>query len=116
MLRTLELFSDFRSYETDSLWRKWQELLSSPDALLKVRKVQRTRTFYLSARGGSSDPANLAWSCLGCNSRKSDRTEAVNPLTRERAAFFNPRAPVWSFGSGSVCQPDLGISWVKLAT
>jgi hypothetical protein len=58
-------------------------------------------TFHLEhilpqSRGGSSDPANLAWSCPGCNLRKSDRTEAVDPQTGERVAFFNPRVDRWS--------------------
>jgi hypothetical protein len=48
------------------------------------------------SRGGSFDAANLAWACPGCNLRKSDRTEAVDPQTGDKVAFFNPRADSWS--------------------
>jgi hypothetical protein len=58
-------------------------------------------TFHLEhvvpkSRGGTFDTTNLAWACPGCNLRKSDRTEAVDPQTREKVALFNPRADAWS--------------------
>jgi hypothetical protein len=58
-------------------------------------------TFHLEhilpqSRGGKFDAANLAWACPTCNLRKSDRTEAVDPQTGEKVAFFNPRRDAWS--------------------
>ena len=47
------------------------------------------------ARGGQSTLDNLAWACPGCNLRKSDRVEIVDPETGERVPFFNPRKDVW---------------------
>jgi hypothetical protein len=44
---------------------------------------------------GSNDLANLAFTCRGCNSRKSDRTEAVDPLARQAASLFHPRNDLW---------------------
>jgi hypothetical protein len=49
-----------------------------------------------SSRGGSSEPDNLAWSCPGCNLRKSDRTEARDPESAAVVPLFNPRADRWS--------------------
>src|SRR4051794_27297769 len=49
-----------------------------------------------SSRGGTSDPDNLAWSCPGCNLRKSDRTEAVDPTSGMVVALFHPRRDRWS--------------------
>lgn len=48
------------------------------------------------SKGGATDLGNLAYTCRGCNSRKSDRTEALDPLRKQPAALFNPRTEVWS--------------------
>src|SRR6476619_5688396 len=48
-----------------------------------------------SSRGGETVLENLAWACPGCNLRKSDRTEAIDPSTGEPAALFHPRLHVW---------------------
>jgi hypothetical protein len=58
-------------------------------------------TFHLEhvlpqSRGGEFNPGNLAWSCPGCNHRKSDRTEAVDPQTGAKATLFNPRTDNWT--------------------
>jgi hypothetical protein len=45
----------------------------------------------LSARGGSSEPDNLALACPGCNLRKSDRVDATDPESGAVVALFNPR-------------------------
>ena len=50
--------------------------------------------FPVSSRG-TSDLANLAWSCPRCNGSKSDHTELPNPETGEMAAVFNPRSMRW---------------------
>jgi hypothetical protein len=48
-----------------------------------------------SSRGGSTNLDNLAWACPGCNLRKSDRVEAVDPDTGVAAELFNPRLRQW---------------------
>jgi hypothetical protein len=66
----------------------------------RMHQALQGATFHLEpilpeSRGGSSDAANLAWACPGCNLRKSDRTEAVEPQTGAMVPFFNPRAQAW---------------------
>jgi HNH endonuclease len=39
---------------------------------------------------------NLAFSCGGCNSYKKDKTEALDPLTRQLMPLFNPRTDIWT--------------------
>lgn len=41
--------------------------------------------------GGSSTPENLAKSCGGCNSYKSDKTHAFDPITNQKVSLFHPR-------------------------
>lgn len=38
---------------------------------------------------------NLALACGGCNIRKSNFTEAVDPMTNDLINLFNPRTDVW---------------------
>lgn len=45
--------------------------------------------------GGSSDPDNLAWSCLHCNLRKGTDVAAYDDLTDALVPLFNPRTQVW---------------------
>jgi hypothetical protein len=47
------------------------------------------------ARGGTNDEANLWLACAGCNSRKSSRVTAPDPVTGEELRLFNPRRDVW---------------------
>jgi hypothetical protein len=47
-------------------------------------------------RAGRTRLENLAWACPGCNLRKSDRVDALDPDTGRRAALFNPRVQRWS--------------------
>ncbi len=47
------------------------------------------------SRGGTSRPENLAYACMGCNVRKSQKTEAPDPISGVRAPLFNPRAQRW---------------------
>jgi len=49
-----------------------------------------------SARGGPSTLDNLAWSCPGCNLRKSDRIEARDPVSGAVVPLFHPRTDHWS--------------------
>ncbi len=39
---------------------------------------------------------NLSLACRTCNEYKSDTTEAINPLTSELVALFNPRQQNWA--------------------
>lgn len=48
------------------------------------------------ARGGLTELANLAWACPGCNLKKSDRTEVVDPDTNGLVRLFDPRRDNWS--------------------
>ncbi len=47
------------------------------------------------SRGGNSRLDNLAWSCPGCNLRKSDRIQAIDPTSGEFIPLFNPRIDHW---------------------
>lgn len=44
---------------------------------------------------GSDEPENLALACQGCNSYKSDKTEAVDPVTKIISPLYNPRTDIW---------------------
>jgi hypothetical protein len=47
------------------------------------------------AAGGPTVRENLWLACHRCNEYKGDRTQASDPLTRERVALFNPRTQRW---------------------
>jgi len=47
------------------------------------------------AKGGSDDETNLWLACPICNGHKSDKIEAVDPLTDITVALFNPRTQSW---------------------
>ena len=44
---------------------------------------------------GSDEPENLALACQGCNSYKSDKTEAIDPFTKRISPLYNPRTDIW---------------------
>lgn len=46
--------------------------------------------------GGSDEADNLALACPSCNLGKSNRVVALDPLTDEQAALFNPRTEAWA--------------------
>lgn len=46
--------------------------------------------------GGETILENLAWSCIGCNSYKQARTQAIDPATGQPEFLFNPRTTTWS--------------------
>ena len=48
------------------------------------------------SKGGKTIFENLCLACRSCNEFKSDNTEAVDPLTGESVAIFNPRTQAWS--------------------
>jgi hypothetical protein len=43
----------------------------------------------------TDDPANLAWSCMGCNNRKYTAIDAIDPVTGELTPLFHPRRDRW---------------------
>jgi len=45
--------------------------------------------------GGKTKAENLAYSCLGCNQRKSIKIEAIDPISKKTVSLFNPRKQVW---------------------
>jgi hypothetical protein len=45
--------------------------------------------------GGLTEEANLWLACSLCNSHKSDRIAALDPLTDEIVSLFDPRRQVW---------------------
>ena len=47
------------------------------------------------SRWGESELGNLAWSCPGCNLRKSNRIEAMDPDTGSIVVLFHPRTDLW---------------------
>lgn len=47
------------------------------------------------SRGGGSDLNNLALACSGCNGRKYNRLEAVDPISGDNVPLFHPRQQRW---------------------
>jgi HNH endonuclease len=47
------------------------------------------------SRGGTTELENLAWACPGCNLRKSDRVEVVDPNAGTDVPIFHPRLHKW---------------------
>lgn len=48
------------------------------------------------SKGGSDDPDNLAWACMGCTGIKYNDTSAIDPITMETVPLYNPRTQNWS--------------------
>lgn len=49
-----------------------------------------------SSAGGSSDPANLAFACAGCNAHKADKLEGADPVTGRSFRLYHPRRDRWA--------------------
>ncbi len=47
------------------------------------------------SKEGSDALNNLAFSCQGCNNRKYNHTEAIDPVTNEIVRLFHPRNDKW---------------------
>jgi hypothetical protein len=45
--------------------------------------------------GGPTTPENLAYACIGCNVRKSNRTAGPDPISEEIEPLFDPRVQRW---------------------
>lgn len=48
------------------------------------------------AKGGTDDLDNLAYSCQGCNNRKYNHIEAIDPVTNTIVRLFHPRQQQWT--------------------
>ena len=46
--------------------------------------------------GGKLVLSNVAWSCRGCNNEKSNKIEAVDPVTNHKVPLYNPRKHSWN--------------------
>jgi hypothetical protein len=47
-------------------------------------------------KGGSSEESNLCLACPIRNGYKADKTEVIDPKTKESGSLFNPRSQIWS--------------------
>jgi hypothetical protein len=45
---------------------------------------------------GEDTLENLALACFHCNRRKSDKSVALDPLTKQEVPLFNPRQLLWA--------------------
>jgi hypothetical protein len=83
----------------------------SPDPFAVEHIVPRVR-------GGSHRPANLAFSCQGCNSYKRADTDADDPVSRERVPLYHPRRDTWRehFAWNEDCTRLLGLTPIGRAT
>jgi hypothetical protein len=59
------------------------------------------------AEGGSPGIENLAFSCSGCNGHKSDKLAALDSISGEVVALFNPRKSRWQ---DHFCWSDDGVT------
>jgi hypothetical protein len=67
----------------------------------RMRQNLQGATFHIEhvvplAKGGGSDSTNLALACPGCNLRKADRTEAMDPESGACVPLFHPLRQEWS--------------------
>lgn len=65
-----------------------------------LRQFGNVATFHIDhivprSRGGPTTLDNLALQCPNCSLHKSNRVDAVDPITGERVALFNPLRDVW---------------------
>jgi hypothetical protein len=47
------------------------------------------------SRGGATEPQNLALACSGCNARKYNKVQGLDPVSGEVASLFHPRRDRW---------------------
>ncbi|MFN7618069.1 MAG: HNH endonuclease [Pseudanabaena sp.] len=62
------------------------------------------------SKGGSSEESNLWLACPICNSHKAGKIEAIDPVTDEVVALFNPRTQVWA-----ACFPSSNTQHIQLS-
>jgi hypothetical protein len=62
----------------------WSQLKFSPDPFSVEHIIPLSK-------GGTSDLNNLALSCQGCNNRKYNLTEAIDPIDGQFVSLYHPR-------------------------
>lgn len=82
-----------------------------------------TETFVIDhvvpvSMGGSSELDNLALACSGCNGRKYNKLEGIDPVTGELAPIFSPRQQKWTdhFAWNADFTVVIGLTAVGRAT
>ena len=68
------------------------------------------------SRGGATELANLALACPGCNLRKSNRVECIDPESNETVSLFHPRSQAWDQHFGWDDFSVTGITAIGRAT
>jgi len=66
----------------------------------RLHQASQQATFHIDhivpqARGGGTESANLALSCVSCSLRKGARTLATDPDTASEVPLYNPRSDRW---------------------
>lgn len=47
------------------------------------------------SKGGKSTLDNLAFACQGCNNHKYNKTEVIDPVSKNAVPLYNPRLQRW---------------------
>jgi HNH endonuclease len=70
------------------------------------------------SKGGSYNLENLALACQGCNGRKYNHTEAIDPINGQFVSLYHPRQQSWSnhFVWSDDFTEMIGISSIGRAT
>lgn len=73
---------------------------------------------YPTSFGGVTELENLALSCAGCNGYKSNKTHAIDPVSREDVLIFHPRKQSWGehFSWSDDFQEVIGLTPTGRAT
>jgi hypothetical protein len=67
----------------------WSQLKFSPDPFSVEHIIPLSK-------GGTYDLENLALACQGCNNRKYNHTEAIDPIDGQLVPLYHPRQQSWS--------------------
>lgn len=68
--------------------------------------------------GGETTSDNLALACQGCNNKKYNKTQAIDPVSSQIAPLFHPRKDDWSehFAWSPNCLELIGLTPTGRAT
>jgi HNH endonuclease len=67
----------------------WSQLKFSPDPFSVEHIIPLSKS-------GTYDLENLALACQGCNNRKYNHTEAIDPISGQLVPLYHPRQQSWS--------------------
>jgi 5-methylcytosine-specific restriction endonuclease McrA len=67
----------------------WSQLKFSPDPFSVEHIIPLSK-------GGTYDLENLALACQGCNNRKYNHTEEIDPIDGQLVTLYHPRQQSWS--------------------